>query len=455
MLQEVLGALAGADWSRFRSYAKRVRSLQYADSDEYYKDRTPLEMGVDVIGVISLHHPFGQSFLPHIRDLHWCTSHPVIEMIPFLSKELIHLDLHLYNLSEARLAETFNILRNLTLKLKAFRLDTPAVGLNSEASLVLWLETMETLEKIELPPYYLTGRLLATIKAFPRLQIIDQTVDFRNVYNDSDILEAPPENSFPSLVQLVLPATPAAAQRFLFSSHTIFNRLTLLVLSATRNIEASQLLAFTQHLASHCPMIANISLILSLSPAFRSQGATALPIEILENLYPCKILTAFTIAHPLPLKFNSTDVENMGRAWPRMLDLHLCSKPDFFFTIPEHMGADLSILSTFALHLPNLQNLGLYLNGRDQITFAGQLNPECQFTQLETLHVGLSPIPQSKIYDLSFYLASLCSQNVGVYYTFGACGGLKPMDHVKRGAAWAEVHDMVSFAMRVKLKMQT
>ncbi|KIO32384.1 hypothetical protein M407DRAFT_4559 [Tulasnella calospora MUT 4182] len=338
-------------------YAKRVRSLNFGDFDEYYRDGALCELGLDVIGIISLHHPYGASFLPHIKSLGWWTSYSTLQMIPFLSGALLYLNLHLGNEDEAQITKIFNTLRNRTLKLKTFHLKTRAVGPALEKALALWLKNMETLEKIESPPYYLTASILATIKTLPRLQIINQTAGSRNVHNNVGMLGTLPENSFPSLVQLTLPATPASAQRFLFDTPTNFTGLTLLELHAPKDIEANQLLGFTKHLAIHCPMITSIELVLFLSSAFRSQGATALSIGILESVYPCKLLTRLKIAYPLPREFNSADVENMGKAWPRMTNLSLCPEPDFSFPILEHMGAKLSILPAFALHLPNLQTL--------------------------------------------------------------------------------------------------
>ncbi|KAG8900847.1 hypothetical protein FRC00_010815 [Tulasnella sp. 408] len=202
----------------------------------------------------------GHAFLE--AKLYWFTSHSVLEMIPFLSEELLHLKLGRYNMndSEVRMIETFKALRNRTLKVKTFRLDSSArtVDPASEAALAQWLETLEDLETIKLPPDYLTARILAALKALPRLRMIDQTTDPRHVHNNDGIVETLPENSFPSLVQLALPATLAAAQRFLFNSRTNFTGLAGLNLHSSKDINRNQVLAFTQHLANRCPAITTI-----------------------------------------------------------------------------------------------------------------------------------------------------------------------------------------------------
>ncbi|KAG8923272.1 hypothetical protein FRC01_012976 [Tulasnella sp. 417] len=208
-LEEVSRALTGANWPRFHFYAQRVRSLRLGDLDYYYKDHAPLEL-----------------------------------------RELIHLDIKLSQPSEARITEIFCALRNRTPKLKTFRLEIPYRNTFSEAALVSWLEKMETLEEIELPPYYLMPRILTVMKTFPRLRIIDQTPNPWYIPKDAGILEPLPENSFPSLVQLTLPATPAATQRFLFNSSTNFTSLTSLKLHTPDDIETNQLLSFTQQIAS-------------------------------------------------------------------------------------------------------------------------------------------------------------------------------------------------------------
>ncbi|KAG8914850.1 hypothetical protein FRC00_010336 [Tulasnella sp. 408] len=443
-LEAVSIALADVDWPRFCSYAKRVQVLYFDDT--FFQDSALVE-------AICLHHPYGPSLLPRLKKLDWFTFQSSPSFIPFISKDLVNLDLQLHDTDEAWIKEIFSALRHRTLKLKVFHLDTEVVGAVSEAALASWLEQMETLESLELPPYYLTERIVTAIGAFPRLRTIDLPFDGPHYqYNDTGFLGTLPGGSFPSLVRLTLPATPAAARHLLFNSPTNYTCLTKLHLYALKDIGAHQILAFTQQLAGRCPMITDIELALFLKPEFRSQGASALPIEVLESLYSCKNLNALRIGHPLPLKLNPADVENIAHAWPQIKDLYLCCQPDFSFSISEQMGTSISILPVFALHLPNLQRLGLYFNGQDPITFEGHLYPQFQFVQLQTLSVGLSPIPMTKVRDLGFYLASLCSRipNIAFGY-FSWLGEMGPPDDVGRKTAWRDVEENMAFAMRVKL----
>ncbi|KIO32387.1 hypothetical protein M407DRAFT_18698 [Tulasnella calospora MUT 4182] len=450
-LEVVSSALANADWPRFHSYAKRVQFFHFDNLD------TPL-LEYGLMGSICLHHPYGPSLLPRLRRLDWSTGWSALLMIPFLSEDSTHLNLELYSASDAQIKETFNALRNRTLKLRTFRLDTKAFGAASESALALWLEKMETLEILNLPPYYLSARILATIRTFPRLEIIDITnIKSCYQYNDAGFPAAIPDGSFPSLVGFGLPVTPAAAQHLLFNSHTNFTGLTALRLHAPKDIKANQILSFTQQLAGHCPMINTIDLAFFLGPDFRSQGAAVLPIEILESLYPCKNINALAIGNPLPLKLSPVDVgrDNMARAWPRIRHLCLCSEPDFSFYVSEQMGNSLSIISVFASYLPHLLTLGLYFNGQDRVAFKGHLYPRYQFTQLLTLLVGLSPIPKTHTCDLGFYLASLCSETVGVGYGRRTWREVTmPSDTAEREKAWEDVGESMAFAMRVKLAGQ-
>ncbi|KAG8913889.1 hypothetical protein FRC01_004335 [Tulasnella sp. 417] len=451
-LEILSSALSNADWPRFHSYAKRVQLFHFDDPRRFVGFLEIPVLTSGLIGTICLHHPYGPSLMPRLKRLDWSTCRSVLPIIPFISENLLHLDLELCDASDTQIKQTFNALQNRPLKLKTFRLDTNAIGAASEMAFARWLDKMDTLEQIELPPYYLTDRILNTIKSFPQLKIISQPETPNYRYNDAGTLGTLPSGSFPSLVELTLPATPAAAQRLLFNSPTDFTSLIVLNLHAPKDIEANRILGFTQQLPNHCPMIAMLELALFLSPEFRRQGVSVLPIEILESLYPCKNLVALRIGHPFPLKLTPADVENMGRSWPEMRHLCLCSDPDFYFSVAEQTGNSLSILSTFASHLPNIITLGLYFEGDEPMKFGGHLHPKHQFIQLHSLLVGLSPIPKTHSRDIGFYLASLCSETVRVSYGHGAWRGeMMPPDTAERAKAWREVGEVMVFAMRIKL----
>ncbi|KAG8900850.1 hypothetical protein FRC00_010818 [Tulasnella sp. 408] len=453
--EAVSSALVNADWSRFHSHAKRVQSLAFDDSADYRGTEEMPGLESSVIGIICLHYTYGPILLPHLRKAKWSIERYALPILPFLSKDLAHLDLELYESSDTLLKEAFDAFRNRTLNLKTFRFYTYEGGPTSEAALGPWLETMKTLEKVMLPDYYLTAQVLTRIAALPELRVIDRVhVEYKLPlrYNDARMAGSLPSGSFPRLAEITLPETPAAAKRLLFDSHTYFSGLTRLDLNADKDIKADHVIAFTQDLAAHCPNITTIGLALSLRSAFRDQGVSVLPVEILESLYPCKHLTSLRIGYPLPLKFGPTDVENMGCAWSKMTQLSLCAEPDFSFSVSEDMGVTVDILPSFALHMPNLRTLGLYFNSQDQITFEGHLYYTCQFNQLDELHVGYSSIPKSQVRELGFYLASLCSRDVNVRYGNKVLlRNSPPPDEERHEAAWQAVKEMMSFAMQIKL----
>ncbi|KAG8914854.1 hypothetical protein FRC00_010340 [Tulasnella sp. 408] len=452
--EAVSSALVNADWYRFHSHAKRVQSLEFYDSAIYRGSEDIPALESSVIGIICLHYTYGPILLPHLRKAEWSLYRYALPVLPFLSNDLAHLDLELNDSSDALLKEAFDAFRSRRLNLKTFRLYTYDVGPTSEAALGSWLETMKTLEKVTLPDYYLTAQVLTRIATLPELRVIDRVnAGYSLQLQDDDprMAGSLPSDSFPRLAEITLPATPAAARRLLFNSHTNFAGLTRLDLDAEKDIKADHVIAFTQDLATHCPKITTIGLALYLCSAFRDQGVSVLPVEILESLYPCHHLTSLRIRYPLPLKFGPNDVEKMGRAWPQMTHLSLCPAPNF--TVSEDMGVTVAILPSFALHMPNLQMLGLYFNSQDHITFEGRLYHTYQFKQLDDLYVGLSSKPKSQVRDLGFFLASLCSRDVNIRYGERALSTSSSLvAHEKRRvAAWKEVKEMMSFAMRIKL----
>ncbi|KAG8913891.1 hypothetical protein FRC01_004337, partial [Tulasnella sp. 417] len=240
--EDISSALANADWSRFYSHAKRVQSLEYVEGHDYRELEDMPALGSSVIGVICLHYPYGPCLLPHLRKALWYSgSGSALSILPFLPKDLAHLDLELFGSSDGQLKAAFNAFRNRSLHLKSFTFSTEVAGPISDAALGLWLETMETLESVKLPDYYLTTPVLSRIGTLPRLRVIDL---FKASFDDDQVESTDarmvgelPSGSFPSLVELSLPATPATAQRLLFNSRTDFAGLTRLDLNAEKDIE--------------------------------------------------------------------------------------------------------------------------------------------------------------------------------------------------------------------------
>lgn len=451
--QKLNEVLAGADWNRFHSYAKRVRSLEFTENEAYRSDLRSPSLDSPVLGVLCLHHPFGTVFLPHLQKLSWTTEGSALSILPFLSSELKELYLEMYTQTISTANEVFKAINNRTPSLATLTLQARIQGISVDTSLAGWLQTALNIEEISLPPYYLTPVLIQTLGSLPKLKSIKQSLYFIHSTPSSEGLQALPPGSFPKLTQISFNATPLAAERFLLNSQEIVSRLDTITFFAYGSLDTEDILKFAQLVAQSCPMITELSLNLFTTPDSGEQSVSPLPMALLESLYPCTGLKRLDIGHPFPFTFQEEDVERMGQAWPQMLTLSLCPDPDFSFPLTSHRGSPLSILSAFARAVPGLESLSLYCNMQEEAPpFTGNLWPQHQFQNLTEMYFGLSPVPGGPLRQVGFYIASLCEERpVVAYGESDLHTGHLPNDWYQTATAWEEVNDMVGFAMDVKL----
>ncbi|KAG8925657.1 hypothetical protein FRC00_003786, partial [Tulasnella sp. 408] len=451
MFEKLNEVLADADWNRFRSYATRVRSLRFDENEAYRSDPHSPDLDSPVVGILSLHHPFGTVFLPHLQKLNWITERSAPSILPFLSSELKELYLEMSTQTASTANTVFKAINNRTPSLITFYLQAKVQGISVDTSLARWLQTAVNIEEISVPPHYLTPTLTRALGSLPKLRSIKQSLNFTHSTHPSAGLQSLPPGSFPKLSQISFNATPSEAGTFLFTSQEIASRLDRIVLFAYGSLETEDILKFAQLVAQSCPMITELALDLFTIQDSGEQSVSSLPMTVLESLYPCTRCRSLEIGHPFPLTFQEEDVERMGRAWPQLTTLDVCSDPDFSFPFPPQVGSPLSILSVFAKALPRLKVLSLYLNMQEAPLFTGNLWPQHQFQNLEEVDFGLSPVPRGPSREVGFYVASLCKERPTVAY--GASSwhtGNLPNDWTQTETAWKEIDDMLGFAMGVK-----
>ncbi|KAG8944660.1 hypothetical protein FRC04_001624 [Tulasnella sp. 424] len=448
--------LAEADWTRFHSYAKRVRSLEFDETLRYRSDPDTPDLNFAVIAVLCLHHPFGPALLPRLRKLRWTTEGSAISMLPFLSSELKELYLEMSTVTVSTINEVFNATIGRTPNLAIFHLEATVSGVTIETALARWLQATPNLEEISLPRHYLTPSLVRVMGSLPRLETLDQSYkSLGHPGNQSKVVQHFPPDTFPSLINLGLNAMPSVAWRFLLASQEIGIRLSRIVLHAPDNVDTQDLLTFTSHVVENCSGMTELFLNLFNRSVSTAPDISPLPMALLESLYPCTKLKRLCIGHPFPFTFQQDDVERMGRAWPQMVNFEVCPDPDFGFPISDQMGSSLSILAAFAKSLPNLEVLALYINREEHLSLGDNLYPQWQFQKLTELDVGLSAVPSDRLRDVGFYIASLCRERPRV--TYGEANwhsGLVPDDRDKIEVAWNEVHHIVGSAMEVKRAAQ-
>lgn len=419
----------------------------------YRSDPETPDLDTSVVAALSFRHPFGAAFLPGLQKLSWTTDRSVLSILPFLSTELKELQLKLDKGNASEVNKMFNALVHRTPGLVTLHLEARASGGSVDATLARWLQTTPNLEKVSLPRSYLTPTLVQVMGSLPRLKTIDQSFGSKSQGGHSEVVLHLPPNAFPSLVYLSLNATPSVAWSFLHASQGIWTRLSRIVLHASVGTNTKDILRFTSHVAQNCSAMTELGLNLFSRPTSGAQDTSPLPWALLERLYPCKGLKKLQIGHHFPFTFQQYDVERMGRAWPQMVHLEVCPYPDFGFTLSDQMGSCLSILTTFAKSMPNLEVLGLYINHEKiQPSLSLNLYPQWQFRKLTELFVGLSAVTKDRVRHVGFYIASLCRERPTITYgTTDWHNGFVPGDWDEIETNWEEVHDIAGFAMEVKL----
>lgn len=447
-LTDVLG---DADWNRFQSYAKRVRSLDFDETMTYQEDPDTPGLDSNVVAALCLHHPFGAVFLPHLQELKWTTDGSALSMLPFLSGELRHLYIQMSTQTASTANEVFKAITHRTPSLITFMLEAQVQSPSIDASLARWLQTTLNLEEVSLPANYFSSPLIRALGSLPKLKKIEQSLTFFPPSDSPRVLQPLPCGTFPQLFHLAFDATLSDARKFLLASPEVGSRLVHITLHVSGVLDSQNILNFAGHVAQNCPMMTEFGLDLFIQPGSGEHSLSPLTMELLESLYPCTGLKSLEIGHPLPFTFLEDDVERMARAWPNMVLIDVCNDIDYSLPHTGLTGNSLSILPVFATALPKLEILGLYLNKQEAPPFAGNLNPRYQFQTLSELRVGLSLVPGGPLRQVGFYIASLCKELPSInfqpsnWYT-----GTPPSDWAETEKAWKEVEDMAGFAMDVK-----
>ncbi|KAG8919998.1 hypothetical protein FRC01_000984 [Tulasnella sp. 417] len=443
--------LSEVDWSRFRSYANRVRTLSYSYRESYNPGSTAPKIVPEAIAMLCLHYPAELILLPNLEVLKWCTKGSVTPILPFLSPQVKSLEVELKGGSQS-INSFFHALGGRNLNLKAFTLQTPTRAMKIEESLQKAIRTWKNLETLKVPPYYLRPSILNATSSLPNLTILQIDYTHHNPYDEAAVVQKLPENTFPRLEDFGFNCDPVSAQTLVQRYSDLFSGLTTMHISNTRDINNEDVSKFLRCLGKKCARLTTLSLNLRLGFEPNREETSPLTFKVLENLFPCRELEMLEIGHPYPLTLNEADVERMGAAWPKLVILNTCNEPHPTIPISGDMGNSLHILSAFAKHLPLIEDLGLVFAEEQVPTFSGDLYPCFEFHTLETLRVGVSTVPGGRFQDVGFLIASLCrvkpTIDSGVSLWFE---GIEPAEWSEYGRQWQETSKCLEFAMRTKI----
>ncbi|KAG8901793.1 hypothetical protein FRC01_009743, partial [Tulasnella sp. 417] len=440
--QQASNLLPDVDWPRFQQYSTRVKSITFDESA--VKIGPPSREG---ISFLILHHPYGNCLTPNLQNLRWTLSNSatITAMLPFISQRLEYLRMDI-QLESMETQEVFFGLTHRTPALKRLSIESEASPSDISPSFSGWIRTCIGLEKAHIPRRWQTSSVVTAFGSLPNL--VEFGLEWSLVpkeYMRHEMEMRLTEGSFRSLRRLGWSSNMDTAQDLLYQAPC---RLQGLALDCPWFQSQAEVIAFISTAADRCPDLDSFCLNLTnFVDGMEPDGDPELfDLGILRPLLACRRLRELCIHYPGRCILSTTDLEEMGAAWPNMEELVLCPDPN----AGEH-GTPISRLPLVATAFPRIRILGLYLDHSDPPSSAGDLLPEIQFKCLEELHVGASPIPAGDTASVGLYLASL----------FAA--GTRPLIRAEESGArsnyfygslfsesWTEVERWVHLTMGVK-----
>ncbi|GLB34296.1 hypothetical protein LshimejAT787_0111800 [Lyophyllum shimeji] len=390
-------------WERFSFYANRVRHLECTDQSP--------EIHHQSYATLSITRPM-LHLLPNLTHLTWKKdpARPAASLVPcllFLTPGLRTLSVETgHSSDQGDLFAIDNFFRDVVYRSPRiehleFRSDVPFHGVGP--SLSNFLIGLRGLKTVLLSDALLTSDVVTALAKCPMLESIrmsdalesaegqEETDDLQNYM---PVMES---GAFPNLKEMEIKAHLWNVVSFLQSEFPAarLQRLVVRTLSLEDNASIG---AFFARVAQACPAIQVLSL--SVQYGGVEEEFESLPFAYLEPLLHCTSLTTFTLNMPLPLDIDDAEAAQMASSWPRMRDLHLNPFPAVQRPAGKHLT--FGAMASFAMHCPDLQALGVYM----QSSFIPPPASRRMLPKLQSLILGLIGTGYS-VEDLALFLTDI------------------------------------------------
>ncbi|KAG8970222.1 hypothetical protein FRC03_010412 [Tulasnella sp. 419] len=435
-------------WPRLVFYGKYVRSIGFMISEEDEEFEIIEPKVYRDIKAASLNLP---AFLPNLQHCEWTfwdsTCRTAIDLMVSPSVTQLQLNMEVVE-DPCEVSEILTSLHGRVPDLRMLSLSLePSIGVEDvEQPLATLLSTVPRLEQLYIPHFFHSEKIVATLRSLSRLEVLDcsGTAEYKSIRNDRGCQLGFEDDSFRSL-QLLSCNTSLKKASHQFLSRFAPNNLSSIYIKPKLPTLSSDLQDFLSALVSSNPNLIDVNLNLY-------SDSTVPPVEIefkdLQSLLQLP-LKQLAISHDKVLSYSAEDVVVMGCAWPNMQGLYLTEEPLVSRFSPSH--EDLTMLSLFAEHFPQLEDLGVFLHIGDNLNMQRIPRPHCRFRQLKELHVGTSPLPEAHQIDVAFYLASImANENTDLCVDYSTW--YPSIGHQRRvNSAWFKVHDLMKALYRNQL----
>ncbi|KAG9000349.1 hypothetical protein FRB93_012743 [Tulasnella sp. JGI-2019a] len=381
------------DWGRFNNYARRIRHLDYCDTEKH--QGLSAIPSPQLFSEIFLHRPTSDgALLPNLAKIEWSckNAQSLPHLLPFLSSTVKTLHLTL----DAQINETCaELLKSLTRRHVSLEHFTLCIREYDELllnSLPAFLASQLELGVARLPPCSATREVVEVLGRLPLLReyVTWDFVSYRAPMDSDTGMQFDWEaGRFEHLEELSFTTTSLTR-----ASRVVEKRcspvLRTLMLTCRSTLEIGAFRSFSATVAATYPNITAIHILLFSDSA--SPQPEPIGFEDIRPLLQCTALSTLRIGHNLPMSYTHDDVALMGAAWPRMRTLQLCEDP----TSHEGCGQSLQTVLAFAQAFPKLETLAICITF-GSVANAQPISQSLPVAEWDVLDFGTSPTENDDI----------------------------------------------------------
>ena len=447
------------DWTRFMVYARRVRKFTYGDFG--------LSPHVSTAALAEISETrTSLSLLPRLRELTYIITFPTQRRFAtlFMNESVRRFNLRLDDGPEP-LQPFFDNIQARMPHLAVLDLRTTRSASSIENDFTHLLSELPCLEKVVVPLYHITSRMMETLAKLPNLGVIEfQYMPSQGIGNRADITHfnpSIPKDGLPALWDLSLSAhlsnfIPVVVNTLAPAAKD----LTSLYLHAISVESERSVREYFTVVGENFPLIKSVYVEALPGPIMSTQWDEVDPefeiltLDTLKPLLNCPHLTTFELMYPVPLCLTLGDVETLTSRWPTLEVIDLNKEP---VVLGSASGTQSSLtlrgLLPFAKNCPNLRQLGLYLHATEtDLPSASEISHT--FAKITSLNVGVSSIgdPQAVALFLSRICPADCKVEAGAYWSRieSVVDDISHAVMQDRVRAWEEVNAYLPLSVKLR-----
>ncbi|KAH9884520.1 hypothetical protein C8Q73DRAFT_660877 [Cubamyces lactineus] len=439
-----------SDWSRFMRYARRIRTLSVLPADD---ERIRGALVFDEVARTRTTF----NILPKLSTLTWTSELPqrLRCSLMFMHENIKHFAVKLVPSDDYPLSVYFQEIPLRMPKLNSLDLRFSFPVRDIEATLCELIEALPELQKIVLPKFTYSAKVIERLSASPSIRVIQfEFLESQGSGVASDVhnwFPVPHEGAFPSLVDLSVSVHLPHMVRFLNAEFAPSN-LQCLYVHVLYIVPPYQLHEFFDSVSRILPHLTQLHVDFVGDPSplmFRTRLSDddRVTLGTLRPLFKLAKLKEFVINWDAPLALKQSDIQELASNMPSLEILFLGNEP---IPCPQSPPLTLRALIPFAQHCPNLRELGLYLDAStaDLDEASRELRaslPPIRFRSLKKLQFGLSRIAEPE--PVALFLSQLCPPGCAVdagvswYGGFNALQAESPEDALVLVDMWGQASD--------------